>query len=139
KKFVNYLIHSNFRQSAFNGDEKAIRDFVKKLLGRIVFLYFLQKKGWLGASSLEYKDGDKNFISNFFTQARRGTDFYPVWLSKLFFDTLNEKRRDDNFTLPNVSTVKIPYLNGGLFERESDRYSFIIFEPQLFANLFEFF
>jgi hypothetical protein len=41
-------------------------DFVKKLLGRIVFLYFLQKKGWLGASTLEYKDGDKNFISNFF-------------------------------------------------------------------------
>ena len=26
--------------------EKPIRDFVKKLLGRIVFIHFLQKKGW---------------------------------------------------------------------------------------------
>ena len=27
-------------------EDKAIRDYVKKLLGRIVFLHFLQKKGW---------------------------------------------------------------------------------------------
>ena len=47
------------------------RDFVKKLLGRIVCLYFLQKKGWLGASSINYTDGDKNFISNFFKEAKQ--------------------------------------------------------------------
>ena len=51
KRFNDYLIASNFRASVFNGDEKAIRDFVKKLLGRIVFLYFVQKKGWLGSQS----------------------------------------------------------------------------------------
>ncbi len=28
--------------------EKLVRQFVKKLMGRIFFLYFLQKKGWLG-------------------------------------------------------------------------------------------
>lgn len=139
KNFVNHLIHSNFKKSAFDGDEKAIRDFVKKLLGRIVFLYFLQKKGWLGASTLEYNDGDKNFISNFFKEAKQGTDFYPVWLSKLFFDTLNEKREEDNFTMPDGSVVKIPYLNGGLFEKDSDKTDFITFEPDLFAILFDFF
>lgn len=139
KNFVNHLIHSNFKKSAFNGDEKTIRDFVKKLLGRIVFLYFLQKKGWLGATTLEYKDGDKNFISNFFREAKQGTDFYPVWLSKLFFDTLNEKRIEDNFTMPDGSVVKIPYLNGGLFEKDSDKANFITFEPELFASLFDFF
>ena len=139
KNFVNHLIHSNFKKSAFDGDEKAIRDFVKKLLGRIVFLYFLQKKGWLGATTLEYNDGDKNFISNFFREAKQGTDFYPVWLSKLFFDTLNEKRIEDNFTMPDGSVVKIPYLNGGLFEKDSDKVNFITFEPELFASLFDFF
>ena len=59
--FLDYLRNSPFKQSVFNGDEKAIRDFVKKLLGRIVFLYFIQKKGWLGASTEYYQDGDKNF------------------------------------------------------------------------------
>jgi hypothetical protein len=139
KNFVNHLIHSNFKKSAFDGDEKAIRDFVKKLLGRIVFLYFLQKKGWLGATTLEYNDGDKNFISNFFKEAKQGADFYPVWLSKLFFETLNEKRKEDNFTMPNGSVVKIPYLNGGLFEKDSNKTDFITFEPELFASLFDFF
>ena len=37
-----------FLRSTFNGDHKEARDFVKKMLGRIVFLYFLEKKGWLG-------------------------------------------------------------------------------------------
>ncbi|MEY3498513.1 MAG: hypothetical protein RL308_182 [Bacteroidota bacterium] len=139
KNFINHILHSNYKISAFDGDEKAIRDFVKKLLGRIVFLYFLQKKGWLGASSTNYTDGDKNFISNFFKEAKQGADFYPVWLSKLFFDTLNEKRTADNFTMPDGKVVKIPYLNGGLFERESAKYDFITFDSELFINLFEFF
>jgi adenine-specific DNA-methyltransferase len=34
--------------SVFNGDKKDVHDFCKKLLGRVVFLYFLQKKGWVG-------------------------------------------------------------------------------------------
>ena len=139
KNFINHILHSNYKISAFDGNEKAIRDFVKKLLGRIVFLYFLQKKGWLGASSTNYTDGDKNFISNFFKEAKQGADFYPVWLSKLFFDTLNEKRTADNFTMPNGKEVKIPYLNGGLFEREFAKYDFITFDSELFINLFEFF
>ncbi len=35
---------SPFLKSTFNGDHKAARDFVKKMMGRIVFLYFLEKK-----------------------------------------------------------------------------------------------
>ena len=52
KNFINHILHSNYKISAFDGDEKAIRDFVKKLLGRIVFLYFLQK---LPVNCLVYK------------------------------------------------------------------------------------
>ncbi len=37
---------SPFLKSTFNGINKDARDFVKKMLGRIVFLYFLEKKGW---------------------------------------------------------------------------------------------
>lgn len=38
------------KKQSDNRIEKPIRDFAKKLLGRIVFLYFLQKKGWMGCS-----------------------------------------------------------------------------------------
>lgn len=125
--------------STFGGDEKKARDFCKKTLGRIVFLYFLQKKGWLGASSLQYTDGDSNFLQTFFNQTEKSSSFYPNHLSTLFFDTLNSERSNDNFTMPNGSAVKIPFLNGGLFDLEKEEYRFITFPPELFENLFEFF
>ncbi|NBA74110.1 DNA modification methylase [Emticicia sp. ODNR4P] len=137
--FVDYLMRSNFSKSAFKGNDKEVRDFVKKLLGRIVFLYFLQKKGWLGAKDTSYKDGDKNFMTNFFKKAGANDGFYANWLSTLFFDALNNERPNDDFTMPDGEVVKIPYLNGGLFEKESEQYDFITFPAELFANLFEFF
>ena len=137
--FVDYLSRSNFKQSAFNGSDKAIRDFVKKLLGRIVFLYFIQKKGWLGASNGEYKDGDKNFMSNFYKMAGANEGFYSIWLSKLFFETLNNPRPNDAFEMPDGSTVMVPYLNGGLFEKESNKYDYLTFPADLFSELFDFF
>jgi len=42
-------------------------DFAKKLLGQIVFLYFLQKKGWFGVPREKtWRDGDKKFLRNLF-------------------------------------------------------------------------
>jgi hypothetical protein len=137
--FVDYLMRSNFKKSAFNGNDKDVRDFVKKLLGRIVFFYFLQKKGWLGAKDTSYKNGDKNFMTNFFKKAGTNDAFYSTWLSKLFFDALNNERPNDDFTMPDGEVVKIPYLNGGLFEKESAKYDFLTFPSDLFTNLFEFF
>ena len=137
--FVDYLMRSNFLKSAFNGNDKDVRDFVKKLLGRIVFLYFLQKKGWMGASNTEYKDGDKNFISNYFRLSGADDTFYPNWLTKLFFEALNNPRTNDDFVLANGKTVKVPYLNGGLFEKQSEKYDFLTFPAEMFENLFNFF
>jgi adenine-specific DNA-methyltransferase len=118
--------------------KKDVRDFVKKLLGRIVFLYFLQKKGWLGAKDTSYKNGDKNFMTNFFKKAGAKDAFYANWLSKLFFDALNNERTNDDFIMPDGEVVKIPYLNGGLFEKETEKYDYLTFPADLFTNLFEF-
>ena len=132
---------SPFLTSVFNGDKKEARDFCKKLLGQIVFLYFIQKKGWLGATDTNYKEGngDKNFIQNFYKQSGENNTFYPLWLSKLFYDTLNQKRTHDDFTMPDGKVVKIPYLNGGLFEKESEKFDHLVFPSELFTDLFEFF
>lgn len=132
--FVEYLTNSNFKTTAFKNDDKAIRDFSKKLLGRIVFLYFVQKKGWMGASNAEYTDGDTNFMMNLFTASGGNESFYSVWLNKLFFDTLNTKERKDDFALPNGKKVKIPYLNGGLFDKEEHDDNLLVFKPILFHN-----
>ncbi|MCV9388072.1 Eco57I restriction-modification methylase domain-containing protein [Reichenbachiella ulvae] len=131
---------SPFLASAFDGNEKFARDFAKKLMGRVVFLYFIQKKGWMGASTLAYEDGNLNFMQDFFEVSGKTEDFYPEYLSKLFFDTLNNPdRKEDSFTMPDGNKIKIPYLNGGLFEQESDAYADIKFPSALFEELFELF
>jgi hypothetical protein len=101
--------------------KKEARDFVKKLLGRIVFLYFVQKKGWLGASSDEFEDGNAQFIRELFSQAKNHSDddqFYSQWLRKLFFTGLNVKD-PLTFTMPDGTSCFIPYLNGGLFDEDA--------------------
>ena len=60
--------------------------------------------------------------------------FYPNWLTKLFFNTLNNERIGDNFTMPDGKSVKIPYLNGGLFDKEDQDDHLLTFKPNLFHN-----
>ncbi|OCB78851.1 Eco57I restriction-modification methylase domain-containing protein [Flavobacterium crassostreae] len=123
--------------------EKRISNFVKRLLGRLVFLYFLQKKNWLGAKNKNYDDGDTNFLFNLFNYNDNSKDnFYQKWLSKLFFNALNTPNRtNDGFKMPNDDSVWIPFLNGGLFEenQEPEKHRELKFPPTLFELLFKFF
>ena len=124
----------------FNGDEKDVRDFCKKLLGRIVFLYFIQKKGWLGVpKGSEWGQGDYHFLTNLFKHCRNPQLFYQQYLSKLFFDTLNNQREGDLIELIEGQFCRIPYLNGGLFEEDDPKHRELIFEANMFKDLFEFF
>ncbi|GAA4339518.1 Eco57I restriction-modification methylase domain-containing protein [Flaviaesturariibacter amylovorans] len=147
EKFCTYLQASDFRRSVFNislslgatAEEKdkaykPIRDFVKKLLGRIVFLYFVQKKGWLGATDTTYKDGLRDFIKRLFKQSGGDETFYNNWLTKLFFDTLNKERTDDTFTMPDGEKRKVPFLNGGLFDKEDYDERILTFPAKLFHH-----
>jgi hypothetical protein len=101
--------------------EKGINtvDFAKKLLGQIVFLYFLQKKGWFGvAQDKKWGEGDKNFVRNLFEKCKReGRNFFNDYLEVLFYNTLNNPRTDQvDPTWSKDFNCKIPFLNGGLFE-----------------------
>jgi adenine-specific DNA-methyltransferase len=147
QKFCDYLQESNFTKSVFkitipsnaNKEEKdkackPIRDFVKKLLGRIVFLYFVQKKGWLGASDTQYKDGLTDFIKQLFKQSGGNDAFYSTWLTVLFFETLNKERNNDDFKMPDGKNVKVPFLNGGLFDKEDHDENILTFKSKLFHH-----
>ena len=89
--------------------------FCKKLLGQIVFLYFLQKKGWLGVDKDQpWGTGRKDFLRSLFTKAvNNGENYFDAYLEHLFYEALAIKRPDSYFERLGC---RIPFLNGGLFE-----------------------
>ena len=122
--------------------DKPVRDFVKTLLGRLVFLHFLQKKGWLGCpeNSRQWRGGDTDFLQSFLQQARDANDadvFHSEYLSPLFFEALNTADRPKDI-FPLTGT-RLPYLNGGLFDDEHPELREINFPEQLFTDLLNFF
>lgn len=122
-------------------DSKRNRDYVKKLLGRIVFLHFLQKKGWMGvpASNPGWEGGDRNYLANLIDKYDGNDRLLSDVLEPLFFNTLNEKRENDIADSILGDNIKIPYLNGGLFEKDSIDRLDIDFPYSYFKELMEFF
>ncbi len=129
-------------EKGWQDDEaKPIRDFTKKLLGRIVFLQFLEKKGWMGvpANNEKWTGGDGKFLQNLFLNYADKEHFHSKALKTLFFETLN-KKRSNHFAPSALGTdIKIPYLNGGLFDKDISYNHNINFPADQFKNLLEFF
>ena len=107
-------------------EEKPIRDYVKKLLGRVVFLHFLQKKGWLGVpAGKDWGEGDREFMLHLFQNAtqKQKDNFLDDILEDLFSEGFDRNRsdRDDLYDteVEGFRNCRIPYLNGGLFERDN--------------------
>ena len=130
---------------AFGSDDKCVRDYVKKLLGRIVFLHFLQKKGWLGVpANGKWGEGDKQFMKHLFEHAseEQKADYLDAVLEPLFAEGLDKPcdgcLYDTKVALPYGSVVKVPYLNGGLFERDTLDEIGTRFPADYFASLLEF-
>jgi hypothetical protein len=134
---------------AFGYDNKAVRDYVKRMLGRIVFLHFLQKKGWLGIPEKGcWGDGDPQFMYNLFEKAspEQQDNFLDEVLEPLFADALDKERTEQNDlydtrvdAMPYGRVCKIPYLNGGLFTRDKWDSFHTNFPRKFFADLFTFF
>lgn len=110
--------------------------FTKKLLGQIVFLYFLQKKGWLGVAQNErWGKGKKRFVQELNEQAQaEGVNFFKDKLQYLFYEAL-AKERDNVNSYYKPFNCRIPFLNGGLFEADYDwRNANITIPSALFRN-----
>lgn len=129
-KFLQYL-----------SDNKQNRDYVKKLLGRLVFLQFLQKKGWMGvpASRPDWNGGDKNYLSHLIEHYKGNNRLLSDVLEPLFFNTLNEKREGDIADARLGENIRIPYLNGGLFEKDNIDQLDMDFPYSYFRELMDFF
>ena len=113
-------------------------DYVKKMMGRIVFLHFLQKKRWL--------NDDPEFLSKLFFLSPYKQDFLDQELEPLFFGIFNTEpdKREQLFHQEHwdlrwlAEWEKLPYLNGGLFERDEVDKMKIKLPASLFENLFRF-
>lgn len=134
-KTLDEYLKENFIESA---------DFAKKLLGQIVFLYFLQKKGWFGVPpDGKWGEGDKRYLRKLFddrheiaksysSYARKSKSFFHNVLEPLFYEALAYKRPNDLFAPFNA---KVPFLNGGLFEPSYEyKKIFIDLPDELFSN-----
>lgn len=126
--------------AVFEGAEKQVagisgdaqRLFTQKSFNRLMFLVFLERKGWLlFNSSLDYLH---TLWKDYRREKRADPDanFYRDRLKLLFFSGLNTPHevnvagiRRDGFLQTRIGDV--PYLNGGLFEEdEEDRDSAIV-------------
>jgi len=127
---------------AFGSNDKLVRDYVKKLLGRIVFLHFLQKKGWLGVpAGKDWGDGDRSFMLHLFENAseEQKDNFLDEVLEGVFADGLDCDRSDRNdlydTKVEGFRNCRIPYLNGGLFERDPLDEKTVKFPAEYFDSL----
>ncbi len=104
-----------------------------------MFLYFIQKKRWLG--------NDTHFIKSLwdtYKRSKQSDRFFNDWLSVLFFDAFNKRYQNRSEYLKRFpqeihnAFTQAPFLNGGLFsENELDNVRTSIIPDSLFVELFD--
>ena len=124
----------NFLKGIPDGEME--RWYVSVMLNRLMFVYFIQKKGFL--------DGDTEYLKNKLAQSRRelGKDcYYRDLLCPLFFEGF-AKQKGERSEKARKLLGEVPYLNGGIFmphRIEQFHGETIAIPDKAFEKLFEFF
>ncbi len=117
-------------------DQETERWYVSVMLNRLMFIYFIQKKGFLG--------GDADYLKNKLAQSHRelGKDrYYRGFLCPLFFEGFARQKSERSEEALKLFG-EVPYLNGGIFmpHQIEQLYGRTIAIPdKAFEKLFEFF
>jgi hypothetical protein len=118
-------------------DEKVNQEWYASLmLNRLMFCYFIQKKGFL--------DNNKNYLRDKLNacQEKKGKNnfysFYRNFLLVLFHQGLSEAHQNQEI---KDEIGRIPYLNGGLFDEHEleKKYKNIDVDDKAFERIFDFF
>ncbi len=144
EKTIHEPSHEIFGQFAavYKDPEKTVRDYIKKLMGRMVFLQFLQKKGWMGvpADRQDWTGGDARFLQNKFNEFEDKDNFIDGFLEPLFNDLNTNRQNKNDIASPKVGKdIKIPFLNGGLFQLDEEDCTDIRLPQHLLGDVLEFF
>ena len=131
-KWEEVIIHepNETLYDAFDRNDKRIRDYVKKTLGRLTFLSFVERKGWL--------NNNRSFMRQLFDDSMYQDDYLDCVLKPFFYTILTTapenrlsvfSQHNDNHDRENevewdVNLLDkwkdLPFLNSGLFERDDD-------------------
>lgn len=137
--------HTNFAKY-ISGIDDEITDLKKNrnkqwytsvMLNRLMFCYFIQKKGFLDRN-VNYLRDKLAWVKNEKGEDRFYGSFYRGFLISLFHDGLNSPRHQQDF----VSKYgRIPYLNGGMFSIHEleEQYPTLDIADEAFESLFSFF
>lgn len=89
------------------------KQFSIRLIGRIIFCWFLKRKGILKEDVLSFEAVEK----------LKGGNYYHDLLEPLFFEVMNKPEKQRRGGLPKL-IAHYPFLNGGLFDpQENDFYN----------------
>ena len=119
-------------------DNRWAHDYALQFLNRCMFLYFIQRKRWLG--------DDTEFLESFWESYRSSSQpedsFVKHWLNVMFFEAFNNKFHGGHRQFPDEirrALSSAPYLNGGLFTENDldDRPNFQISDSR-FKGIFNF-
>ena len=133
--------HKNFAASVEGiAVDEDRRWYASVLLNRVMFVYFIQRKGFL--------DGDRNYLRSRLTTVRQhyGANqlyaFYKRFLVPLFHVGLGSPPDHRAGVDPEVELIigDVPYVNGGIFEpHELEVAHDIEINDDVFESLFDFF
>lgn len=101
-------------------DEETRKQFVQVTMNRLMFLAFLQRKGWLAFPADCSMAERRSFLFNLYQDWTRDdhSQLFHQRLAHLFFMALNEQDPTKRKHLENLAG-RVPFLNGGLFEGET--------------------
>ncbi|MFM6446040.1 MAG: Eco57I restriction-modification methylase domain-containing protein [Microcystis panniformis] len=114
-----------------NADQRRL--FTQKLFNRLMFIVFIQKKGWLKFNEqTDYLETLWQDYQN--DNSTSDKNFYHHRLTHLFFTGLNNPQQTDIISINNGGFLRqiigtVPYLNGGLFEQDEDDHNPNIIVP----------
>ena len=111
--------------------------YTSVMLNRLMFCYFIQKKGFLDLN-VNYLKDKLSWVKHEKGEDRFFDSFYRGFLVSLFHDGLNSPRHQQDFV---QKYGRIPYLNGGMFgiHELEDKYPKLDIADEAFESLFAFF
>jgi hypothetical protein len=133
------IVFSRLRDNLANqtGDKEWAHAFTLQFLNRLMFIYFIQKKRWLG--------GDPEFVRSYWevyqTTVQLNDTFVNKWLGVLFFEAFNKRFSHPRWLPEEFRKIlqMAPFLNGGLFKRNDlDTKHTVTITDSQFKDVFDF-
>lgn len=133
KEIINYIFPKII------GNKLKAHQGALNLLNRIIFICFLQKKGWL----MNNQDFLFSFWRDYCHQSKKADSFHEFWINKVFFKAFNGKAFHDPEIFKvfpekyHKAILEFPFLNGGLFTFNKE-YDIFLLPDKFFESVFEF-